>query len=104
MLAVISSLGVVQTISINNGDGTSRDAKYLEVMLIDSSLKESEVSTPLLNFNSKYTTVSIKQSISGPSYFLEFHGDGSQKVPSWYSYEFERSSRYKSGRPSHTKS
>lgn len=58
---MISSVGSVQTIPIKNGDSTSRDAKYLEVQLIDSSLKEGEVSSSLIYFKDFYTTVPITQ-------------------------------------------
>ncbi|KZR99776.1 Replication a kda dna-binding subunit-like protein [Daphnia magna] len=40
VLGVVSSVGTMQNMEINNSDGTKRDAAYLEVQLVDSSLKQ----------------------------------------------------------------
>ncbi|XP_045032678.1 uncharacterized protein LOC116917090 [Daphnia magna] len=43
VLCVVSSVGTMQNMEINNSDGTKRDAAYLEVQLVDSSLKQGQV-------------------------------------------------------------
>ncbi|KAK4028264.1 hypothetical protein OUZ56_017544 [Daphnia magna] len=43
VLGVVKSVGTMQNMEINNSDGTKRDAAYLEVQLVDSSLKQGQV-------------------------------------------------------------
>ncbi len=44
VLAMVSAIGSMQNMEIKKTDGSIRDANFLEVMLVDSTLKEGEVS------------------------------------------------------------
>ena len=42
-MAVVKSVGAMQTMEIKNNDGSIRDAAYLEAQLVDPSLQQGQV-------------------------------------------------------------